>query len=152
MNTLIIGVGNAYRGDDAAGIITARRLRAQSLDHVEILEQTGDGAALMESWKDSDLVILIDAVQSSARPGTIHRFDVQDEPISTGPSPCSSHALSVAQAIEMARSLRRLPSRLIVYGIEGKNWEVGDALSPQVEEAISEVMQHVLQDIHSHSL
>jgi hydrogenase maturation protease len=151
MSTLIIGVGNPHRGDDAAGLITAQRLRAQSPYHLQIIEQTGEAAALIESWKDANPVIMIDAVHSGSRPGTIHRFEANEHPISTSSPRSSSHTLGVAEAIEMARALHRLPSRLIVYGIEGKNWGVGDALSPQVEEAIAEVMQHVLQDIHSES-
>ena len=47
---LVIGIGNDFRGDDAAGLMVARRLRGTPLHDVEIVESAGDAAALMELW------------------------------------------------------------------------------------------------------
>jgi len=44
---LIIGIGNEYRSDDAVGLIVARRLKERLADSAIVLEQSGDGAALM---------------------------------------------------------------------------------------------------------
>ena len=81
MNALIIGLGNDYRSDDAVGRVVARKLRAESLDGVRILEESGEGAALMDAWQGADFVILIDAVHSGAKPGTIYRIDAHAEEI-----------------------------------------------------------------------
>jgi Ni,Fe-hydrogenase maturation factor len=40
MKALIIGLGNDYRSDDGVGRVVARRLRAELLDEVGILEDT----------------------------------------------------------------------------------------------------------------
>ena len=146
---LIIGVGNAYRGDDAVGLRIAQDIKKKSPDHVNVIEQSGDGISLMDSWKDSDAVILIDAVHSGAQPGTIHRFDVHTQTIPTKFFHYSTHAFGVAEAIELARALKQLPKNLIVYGIEGKCFEAGIGISLEVEKAVEEVMMRVKQDIHS---
>ena len=146
---LIIGVGNAYRGDDAVGLRIAQDIKKKSPDHVNVIEQSGDGISLMDSWKDSDAVILIDAVHSGAQPGTIHRFDVHTQTIPTKFFHYSTHAFGVAEAIELARALKQLPQNLIVYGIEGKCFEAGIGLSLEVEKAVEEVMMRVKQDIHN---
>lgn len=143
----VVGVGNAYRRDDAVGLIIARRLKAENLDHVRILEESGEGAVLMESWEDADTVILIDAVHSGAAPGTIHRLDAHAQAIPTDFFHYSTHAFSVAEAIELARTLNQLPPRLIIYGIEGKNFETGKGLSPEVENAVEEVVCLVLREL-----
>lgn len=145
-NILVIGIGNAYRNDDAIGLIIARRLKKRALDHVKILEESGEGTALMESWKDADTVILIDAVHSGAMPGTIHRLDPHAQPISAKFFHHSTHAFGVAEAIELARTLDQLPPQLIVYGVEGKSFEAGVELSLEVEEATREVVKRVLRD------
>lgn len=80
---LIIGIGNAYRGDDAVGLHVAQCLKKQAHDHVHVIEESGEGASLMECWKDANSVILIDAVSSGAKPGTIHRLDAHTQPIPT---------------------------------------------------------------------
>ena len=145
--TLIIGLGNQYRRDDAVGLVVARRLKERAPEHVRVLEESGDGTALVESWKDADAVILIDAVHAGARPGTLRRFDAHAQRIPTSFCHCSTHAFGVAEAIELARALGQLPPRVTVYGIEGKTFEAGLGLSPEVEKAVQEVAERVLGDL-----
>jgi hydrogenase maturation protease len=145
--TLIIGLGNEYRRDDAVGLIVARRLREAAPSSVQVLEESGEGTALIESWQDVDTVILIDAVHSGAKPGTIHRLDAHAQPIAKKFFRFSTHAFGLAEAVELARALGRLPPRLIVYGIEGKAFEAGVGLSPEIEAVAQEVVERVLGEL-----
>jgi hydrogenase maturation protease len=106
---LIIGIGNEYRGDDAAGLIVARRLRERLADSFTVLEQSGDGVALMEAWRGVETVIIIDAVMSGAEPGTIHRLDAKTQPLPKDAFRCSTHAFGVAEAIELSRAMGEFP-------------------------------------------
>lgn len=144
---LVIGVGNDYRGDDGVGRIVARELRQRSPRTIAILEATGEGAALLESWKGADTVILIDAVASGAYPGTIQRLDARAQPLPAGLLHTSTHAFGVAQAIELARALDQLPPRLVIFGIEGKTFGPDTGLSREVEHAAGEVVERVLREI-----
>jgi len=114
---------------------------------VRVLEESGDGAALLESWQDADAVILIDAVRSGAKPGTIHRLDANAQPVAKKFFRFSTHAFGLAEAVELARALGRLPPRLIVYGVEGKSFEAGVGLSPEVEGAVDVVAERVLGEV-----
>lgn len=144
---LLIGVGNEYRGDDAAGLLVARRLRAQLPDDIQIIEQSGEGAALMEAWKNVPHVILIDAVHSGAAAGTVFRFEAHQQAIPTKFFHYSTHAFSVAEAVELARALNQLPERLIVYGIEGKNFNAGVGLSAEVEKVTLDIVERIKREI-----
>jgi hydrogenase maturation protease len=144
---LIIGIGNEYRRDDAAGLVAARRLQAQLGEIVTILEQSGDGAVLMEMWKEARRVILIDAVSSGAAPGTIHRLDAKVETIPAKFFNYSTHAFGVAEAIAMATALNQLPPELVIYGIEGKSFAAGVELSMEVARAIDEVVERIKKEI-----
>jgi len=148
---LIIGLGNDYRGDDAVGRVLARKLQAIAGDNVRVLEESGEGAALMESWKSGDFVILIDAVHSGGAAGTVHRFDAATQPVPSSFFHYSTHAFSVAEAIELALVLNQLPPRLIVYGIEGKNFDSRVGLSPEVKVAAEEVFCKVKEDLCTNS-
>ena len=145
--TLIIGLGNEYRRDDAVGLVVARRVREAAPESARVLEESGEGASLMESWQDADAVILIDAVHSGAKPGTLHRLDAHAQPIAKKFFRFSTHAFGVAEAIELARALGRLPPRLIVYGVEGKRFEAGVGLSPEVAAAAQAVVERVLAEL-----
>lgn len=148
MKTLVIGVGNEYRGDDAVGLIVARRIRDDSSAHISVREESGEGAALMEAWQGIESVILIDAVQAGGAPGTIYRFKAHAEPMPVRFFHYSTHAFSVAEAIELARKLHQLPAHLIVYGIEGKDFEAGIGLSTEVEQAAQEVARRAVEELH----
>jgi hydrogenase maturation protease len=144
---LVIGVGNDYRHDDAVGLIVARRLREKNLQLVTVREMSGEGAVLIAAWQGADCVIIVDAVQSGAAPGTIFRVEAHREPISTDFFHCSTHAFGVAEAIETARSLGQLPQSLIIYGIEGKDFSVGEGLSPEVEGAVSKAVDMLMKEL-----
>lgn len=146
---LVIGLGNAFRSDDGVGRVVARRLRELALPGVTVSEESGEGAALMDAWKDAGAVILVDAVQSGAAPGTIHRLDATDTPVPSRFFHYSTHAFSVAEAVEMARALSQLPPRLILYGIEGRDFTSGEQLSPEVAAAMDELLARVREEIQS---
>lgn len=146
---VVIGVGNPYRGDDAVGRLVARRLMESPPPGVTVLEESGEGAALMEAWEEADAVILVDAVQSGGAPGAIHRFDAQAQSIPSQFFHYSTHAFSVAESVELARALDQLPPQLIVYGIEGVDFSSGETLTPAVAAAMDEVMKLILQEIES---
>lgn len=134
--TLIIGVGNVYRGDDGAGIAAARLLRSQVPPAIRVIEQSGEGTALAESWKGAERVILVDAVQSGAAPGTMRRFDVQKEEIPREIFQRSTHTFGVIEAIELARALQELPPRLVLYTIEGERFDYAGQLTDSVASGV----------------
>ncbi len=144
---LVIGIGNDARGDDAVGLWVTRRLQPDTPAGVRVQEIQGEASRLLDQWVGSDAVILIDASASGTAPGTIHRLEPLTQPIPNGLFPCSTHAFGVVQAIELARVLQQLPPCLIVYGIEGKQFDIGSELSGEVLQAVPDVVQHVQQDI-----
>lgn len=144
---LVIGIGNDYRGDDAVGLAVVRTLQARKIAHVRLMESDGNCTILIEAWKNAKKVILIDAMSSGAKAGTICRFDVHTQPLPVTAALSSTHALGIAATLELARALGQLPPLVIVYGIEGKQFTSGAELSPQVSNVIQEVVKYVLADI-----
>jgi hydrogenase maturation protease len=144
---LVIGVGNAYGGDDAVGPIVVQRLKDRVLGYVTVIEHTGDGAALMELWIGAPSVIVIDAASSGAAPGAVRRFEAHLAPLPAKVFRHSTHAFGVPEAIEMSRALNQLPPRLIVFAIEGRNFAAGAGLSPDVENSIPIVIKQILEEI-----
>ena len=115
---------------------------------MSVKEQSGEGTSLMEAWKDYSRVLIVDAVSSGSLSGSIHRLDASK----TIPSKffsCSTHNFGVAEAIELARTLNQLPEHLRLYGIEGKNFEPGELLSPEVESVVEEVTNEIFKYITS---
>ena len=144
---LIVGVGNEFRGDDGVGPFIARRLRTKNLPGTRIECHSGEGTSLIESWKDVQTVILLDATNSGARHGHVSRFKAHDQPIPSRFFSSLTHNFGVNEAVELARTLNRLPPCLIIYGIEGKNFEEGRGLSSAVRKAAGAVLEMAIKDV-----
>ncbi len=142
-SVVVIGVGNPFRNDDRAGLEVARRIKSHTNDHVKVLEFTGNPLGLLDLWNGYEEVLLADAVSSNSKPGTFQKINAVQQTIPFGLFNTSSHNLGVAEAIEMARSLDRLPKQLLIYGIEGQNFEQGTTLSPQVDRAVEKVVRKI---------
>jgi hydrogenase maturation protease len=132
---LFIGIGNPLRGDDAAGLLAARALRARGADDIEVRELEGEPLDLIEAWEGAEAVVVADAVSSGGEPGTLHRVDAVAEPLPAVLAGPSTHALGLAEAVELGRALGRLPRRLVVYGIEAASFEAGAEPDAAVREA-----------------
>jgi hydrogenase maturation protease len=132
---LVIGVGNEWRSDDGAGIALARLL-APAPPGVRVLAREGEPLDLIEEWTGAGEAIVVDAASSGAAPGTVHRLDARGGPLPVELFGQSTHALSVAEAVELGRALGRLPERLLVLGIEGERFGAGNGLTPAVEAAV----------------
>lgn len=144
---LIIGIGNDYRGDDAVGLAVVRALQTSKITHARLMESDGDCTTLLESWKGAAKVILIDALVSGTRAGTIRRFDIRTQSIPAECTFSSTHAFGIAETLALARTLSQLPPCLILYGIEGTDFTAGSTLSPPVKSAVRKAMTLVLDDI-----
>jgi hydrogenase maturation protease len=144
---LIIAVGNEYRGDDAVGLALARALQNEPPPGATIVEQSGDGTALLDAWRGARAVIVLDAVAAGEPPGTVLRLDAHSEPIPVRLFSHSTHAFGVAEAVELARALGELPDQLIIYGVQGADFAPGTVLSAPVAGAIDEVLRCIWQEV-----
>ncbi len=144
---LVIGLGNAYRGDDAFGLEVAGRQRGRVPDGVEIVTCERDTSRLIEAWDGAHAVHLVDAIESAATPGTSYRFDASDHPLPERLFRSSTHTFGVGEAIELARALGRLPGRVEVRAIEAAQLDAGAPLSAQVAAAAALVASTIRESL-----
>jgi hydrogenase maturation protease len=143
----VVCIGNRWRGDDAAGLEVATLLRGTLPGEAEVLEREGEPTALMDAWEGAEAVWLVDAVSSDARAGVVHRVDASVEELPAGLFRASTHHFGLAEAVELARALGRLPGHTIVYGIEGAGFDAGAELTPEVATAVPEVAASIRREV-----
>lgn len=114
--TKVIGFGS-HQGDDEAGWIVAERLRdrADLGAHVETL---CDPTRLLEECDDCERLILIDACVSGDTPGNVQRLEWPNAAFLSGVG-TSSHGVTVAEVLQLAERLGRLPRHVVLFVIEG---------------------------------
>jgi hydrogenase maturation protease len=144
---MVVGVGNEERGDDAAGLMVARGLREKGLSGVGIHELPGDATSLLEIWNDAEAVYLVDAAYSGAAPGTLHRFEAAGMHTDTNIVRFSTHTADLTSVVELGRVLGQLPRRIIVFGIEGTTFAVGEGVSLDARRGIEKAIAAIMEEI-----
>ena len=59
----------------------------------------------------------------------------------------STHAFSVAEAVELARAMKTLPPKILIYGIESENFSAGTSIAKVVQESAKEVVKQILKKL-----
>jgi hydrogenase maturation protease len=136
-------LGNPDRGDDGAGRMVARMLAGELPADVAIAELDGEVTSVLSCLQAADAAVLVDACSGGAAAGSVVRYDVVEQPLPEREFAVSTHGVSVASALELARALGDLPQTCIVYGIEGECFDAGAGLSAPVATAVREAARRV---------
>lgn len=137
---LVVGLGTPERCDDGVGLVVAEALRAVAHPAVAIHLLPRQALELLTLWEGCRQVWVVDAVHSGAPPGTCHRLEPAAQPWPAHWQGGSTHGLGLAEGIALAESLGVLPTHLVVYGVEGANFGMGEGLSPEVAAAVPQVV------------
>ncbi len=141
---IVIGIGQIFRGDDAAGpaVVEAwRRQRLEALQDplVSVAITPLPGLALLDQISGFEKAILVDAVLGGpgVSPGSLLLLDPEDLAEFSSEAN-SSHGWGVAETLKLAETLGRqdMPEEIIIIGIGAAQVELGAGLSPQVADAI----------------
>jgi len=141
--TVVLGLGNPYLGDDGVGIAVAKELQRRNLGEGTLVRahQTFD-LWLLSEYGGASRLIIVDAVMSGSAPGTVTEYEVapRQGPLSSLPG---LHSLELHDLVDFAGRMGLLSCPVTVIGIEPKDCKLGEGLSPEVEEAIPEVIAKV---------
>jgi hydrogenase maturation protease len=133
LNACVVGIGNAFRADDAAGLAVVALLRESLPDTVRIVECEGEPISVLDAWEGYDHVTLVDAMRSGGSPGLIRKFEVGDEPLPAELAGPSTHLLGVREAIgvDLTSAYQLVPEQstaaMIVHHPEAKYYAVRGA-------------------------
>jgi hydrogenase maturation protease len=122
----------------------AERLRAAG---VPVLDCADEPTRLLDLWDGLDTVVVVDAVRSGAAPGTLHRVDAAGGSLPRDLGLASTHAMGIADALDLGRALGRAPRRVVVLGIEGAAVGMGDELTPAVSAALDALVASTLAEL-----
>jgi hydrogenase maturation protease len=147
VRAIVIGVGSEYRHDDGAAIDVINRLKHRHLPGISLVISDGEPTRLIDLWDGAELAIVIDAIRTERPvPGRIYKFTV-DQAVAEPGTSASSHGLGLGEAVELGRTLGRMPHRLIILAIEGADFSVGLGFSPAVAHRIHELESLVIAEL-----
>jgi len=139
-SVLVVGYGNALRGDDALGWHAVARLSADPrLDGARVIWQHQLTPELALDMAGASLVVLVDA-ESDLEPGALH---VRRLHRSADGGTAMSHHVAPESLLVLAHELYGAAPEAWLVGVGAATLEVGDALSPAVASAIPAIVDAV---------
>lgn len=137
----VVGCGNLYAGDDAAGPLVIQRLAALKLPaNVECRDVGTSGIDAALAFQGAEDVIIVDACRSGRTPGSIVELGQEELAAWAESAPPNFHTLRWDQAVAVGRRLwNAMPRRLTIFLIEGETFELGAPLTPAVSRAVGDL-------------
>jgi hydrogenase maturation protease len=141
---LVAGIGNIFLGDDGFGSEVVRHATIPPGDPgVRVIDYGIRGMHLAYDLLDEwDTLVLVDAVPSRGRPGTLHVFQADHEP-STSPTGLDAHSMDPTAVFASLRALGGSPPYTVVVGCEAGSIEEGIGLTEPVAKAVPRAVRAV---------
>lgn len=146
---IVLGVGNILLTDEGVGVRAIQELEKLGFpENVEFVDGGTAGYGLIPMIEGADRLIVVDAVDARAKPGTIYRFTPEDV-ASDKKKPMtrfSLHEVGLIEALELARLVGN-ECETILFGIQPKSLEWGMELTPELEEKLPRLIELVAEEI-----
>lgn len=130
---VIIGLGNDILGDDAIGLITARRLKNFFNDTIDVFESPNGGLELLDYLEGYENALILDSLYTNKYPsGYITVYSVNDFISFQSSTP---HYIGLPEVVNIAKELNiSIPKNIVVLLMEVENpYELSINLSNSVE-------------------
>jgi hydrogenase maturation protease len=145
---LVIGTGNPLRTDGGVGTRTVETLQAffEFSPNVTFVRDWEQCRGLLQTLMESDGVIVIDAVCTGSRPGTLHRI-TDNRLRGTLSNSDLPHQVTLADTLSVADILGR-PPEMVIVAIEPEDMtSAGTQLTETVELLIPDLVASVAAEV-----
>lgn len=146
---VIIGVGNLLMGDDGIGIHAVEALRHEALpSNAAVFSAETRAFDALEYMDGCDKAVIVDAYRKGGAPGSIYRFSFDpageiDESINL-----SMHDINFIDALKAGKGIYKLPSEIVIIGVEPEVLECRLGLSDKLNRALPEIIEAVRSEIY----
>ena len=154
--TLVLGLGNPWRGDDGFGTAVIRWLQVRGLPPgVMAVDGGTPGLELVltlagdPKGRPYHRALIVDAADLGRAPGEWMRFTPAQAHLRADGARLSVHAAGLAEALALGEALGTLPEEVVIFGVQPAwlDWQPG--LSAEAQAAVSIVGQAVLQELEA---
>ena len=150
--TLILGVGNPTKCDDAVGNYVANKLKDILYEdaNLTIIETSSNWLSLAELMIGYNRVILIDAIKTgNGKPGTIYVVSPEDLEDTSTATTFTTHDISLVQALQLLKTTypKKLPEKIKIYAIEVEDTSrFTEKMTPKIKRAGDRVVKLILNE------
>jgi hydrogenase maturation protease len=148
MTILVLGLGNTIMTDDGFGVrvVEALSSRYRFEREVRLLDGGTLGLDLLPHLEGIDRLLIIDALEMHAAPGTVLRLEGEDVPRAFA-GKLSVHQMGVQDLLAVSELMGHLPRELVVWGVQPESIEMGTELTATIAAALASVVDGVVGEL-----
>ncbi len=148
MSILVLGLGNLLMSDDSIGVRAVQRLQQDFRvpEGVTIVDGGTLGLDLLPYIEEADELLIIDALEMRAEPGSLFRLEGDEVPRAFA-SKLSVHQMGLQDLLAVAELQGYAPQKLVVHGIQAGSIEMKLDLSPPVAAAMDDLLDAVVNEL-----
>jgi hydrogenase maturation protease len=142
---LILGIGNTLRSDDGLGVYIVRHIEEAGVPlpkGVDILDGGTAGFDLLGLIDGYDKIVIVDALKTNDRPGSIYRFT--PEHAVDRRSQFSLHEVGIMEVIKTLRIMDHNPEIEFVGIVPDNISEINTTISTAVLDSIPRAVEVIL--------
>ncbi|HEY5810416.1 MAG TPA: HyaD/HybD family hydrogenase maturation endopeptidase [Povalibacter sp.] len=145
--SVILGIGNILLTDDGIGVHVARHLEGllRSRDDVQVIDAGTLSFTLAPAIEDAERLIVIDAAQLNAPPGTVRTFFGPEFDSFLGKAKLTVHEVGLVDLLDIARLMDALPPQRALVAVQSEIHTWGDKPTKDVEAAMQEIASRVIE-------
>ncbi len=144
---VVLALGNLIRSDDAIGLFALQDLEEDPRLplHVSLVEGGTKGLELVPYICEASCLLVLDAVDVGANPGTV--FRIAGEDLRSIPGNGNVHGLALADILNALRMMGHQPQEIVLLGVQPLITELGTALSTPVLRALPALVEAAVMEL-----
>lgn len=145
---LVLGIGNLVMSDDGIGVRVVQRLaeRYRFPAGVTLLDGGTLGLDLLPKLEGVTRLLVLDAIETGGRPGTVVRLADDEIPIAMA-TKISPHQMGLKDLLSVAMLMGFDPEEMVLWGVQPERIEMGMELSPAVAARLDTMEENVLREL-----
>ena len=146
MKTLVLGIGNTLLSDEGVGVHMLDWMQAHhpEITGIDYLDGGTLSFTLAPYIEDADNLIVVDAAELQATPGTLQVFRGDEMDRFAGKTKRSVHEVSLGDLLAIAHLTGCVPANRALVAIQPQEVDWGSSLSNPVKQALPGAGKHML--------
>ena len=145
----VVGYGSLIRSDDSAGLKAVEILKERFGEENLGFFYGYNAVDLLGEFENYNKFIIIDSAFLEKNPGEYVRGSIYD--IDMPDDTSSSHTTNFKELLKNAKEMNLNIPEIVFYLIEPKDVEIGEELTPEVEEGFKKMIEEITEEINDDS-
>ena len=149
-SVLVLGIGNLVMSDDGVGVRVVQELQRSYRfpENVTIVDGGTLGLDLLPMLENVTHLILVDAVETGEKPGTMVRLIGEELPIALE-TKLSPHQMGLKDLLAVSELMGHTPGEMVLIGVQPGCIEMGTEMTAEVDAKVDEMIANVLLELEN---